>query len=371
MSKLLCRDIINTYDEAFCIIDVVFNDAGKPVDCQYIEANPQYTVFSGHPVVVGQTISTLFPSTEQFWFDFYGNVAASGISARIEAEHKSLGKWFDVFAFKLRGGEGRRVGVFFRDITERRKAEEALRVSAEILKRRTEELETANNNKDQFISVLSHELRNPLAVIAASLSLMEMIDTPEQISMTKGIIKREIKQLTKLVDDLLDLTRITQNKVKLKKVTIILNDVLKYAALDVKPLYITKDIRLTVQLPEAPVIICADPVRITQCVGNLLNNALKYTQTTGTVTLSLELENNEAVIRVRDNGMGIDQELLEHLFEAFAQADTSHDRSNGGGLGLGLSIVKGIVALHDGKVEAYSEGIGKGSLFTIRLPISV
>ncbi|MHB1153739.1 MAG: PAS domain S-box protein [Eubacteriales bacterium] len=253
--------------------------------------------------------------------------------------------------------------ITFRDITKQKEMDLEL-------KRTMDGLKKADKNKNQFISVLSHELRNPLAVISASLSLFEAAKSNEQIVKTKEIIKRQTGQLTKLVDDLLELTRMNQNKITLKKEWINLIDIVKSAALDHQSKYTEKDLLLRTELPPEPVYLSADPVRITQCVGNLLQNALKFTPRAGEVKLSLETENNEAVIRVKDNGIGISPNLLAHIFEPFMQADTSLDRQNGG-LGLGLPITKSIAELHGGTADVFSEGIGKGALFTIRLPMTV
>jgi len=259
--------------------------------------------------------------------------------------------------------------VIAHDITDRKQAEEALRESEQKALALVAQLEESDKKKNQFISVLSHELRNPLAVIVASLSLLEITQNPDLVSRAKESLNRQAGHLTKLVDDLLDLTRINQNKIKLKKEDVDLSELLKNASLDMISAYKEKGVRLEVKLPTAPLFLSADPVRIAQCAGNLLQNALKFTPAAGEVTLSLENKNEEAVIRVQDNGMGIEPELLEHIFEAFTRADTSLDRTNSGGLGLGLSIVDGIVRLHGGSVTAFSEGDGKGSLFTIKLPV--
>lgn len=259
--------------------------------------------------------------------------------------------------------------MFF-NITERKQVEEALQESERKALALVEELEKADKNKNQFISVLSHELRNPLAVIVASLSLLEVADRKEQIAKTKDIIKRQTGQLTKLVDDLLELTRINQNKIRLKKESFNLSEIVKNAALDHQPKYKAKGLLLRTDLPQEPVFMNADSVRIAQCIGNLLQNALKFTSKNGDVVLSLEKGNDEAVISVRDNGMGISPDFLTHIFDPFTQADDSIDRQNNDGVGLGLSITKGIAELHGGTVAAFSDGAGKGSLFIIRLPLT-
>ena len=251
---------------------------------------------------------------------------------------------------------------------ERARAEEALRDSEKRANALIMELETADKNKNEFISVLSHELRNPLAVISAGLQLLEITQNDYQTSKAKEIIKRQMGQLCKLVDDLLDVTRITQNKIELKRELVIVNDIVKNVVDDIKSEYVKKGVWLATRIQVRAISIYADPVRITQIVGNILINALKFTPSNGAVWLSLKQIKNEAVIQVKDSGKGISPELLPRLFEPFMQAEHSLDRHTGG-IGLGLSIVKGIAELHGGSVSAYSAGLGKGSAFTIRLPV--
>ncbi len=231
------------------------------------------------------------------------------------------------------------------------------------------ELETADKNKNEFISVLSHELRNPLAVISAGLQLLEITHNDYQTSKAKEIIKRQMGQLCKLVDDLLDVTRITQNKIEMKREHVIVNDIVKNVVDDIKSEYVKKGVWLTTRMHVRAIPLYADPVRISQIIGNILINALKFTPANGAVWLFLKQVKNEVVIQVKDSEKGISPELLPHLFQPFIQAEHSLDRHTGG-IGLGLSIVKGIAELHGGSVSAYSAGLGKGSSFTIRLPIA-
>ncbi len=251
----------------------------------------------------------------------------------------------------------------------RKEAEEALRESEKKALTLVGELEKADQNKNQFISVLSHELRNPLAAILAGAQILDVTRDINQTNKAKEIMKRQTNQLCKLVDDLLELTRISQNKIKLKKENIILTDIVKNAGEDIRPEYNKKGVKLEIKILTTPIFISADPVRITQIIGNLLTNSLKFTQDNGTVWLTLKTEKNNVVIIVKDNGIGINPEVLPHLFTPFTQADNTLDKSRGG-LGLGLSIIKGIVDLHGGTVSAHSDGLGKGSIFTIRLPIT-
>lgn len=259
--------------------------------------------------------------------------------------------------------------VALSDITDRKRAEEAMRESEKRAVALVKELEQSDKNKNQFISVLSHELRNPLAAISAGVQILDITRDINQIANVKEIIHRQTSQLCKLVDDLLELTRISQNKIKLKKENINLNEIVKSAVEDIRLEYENKGVKLGTEIQASPIILNADSVRITQIIGNILFNALKFTQANGAVWLTLKQEEDYAVICVKDNGIGISPEILPYLFTPFTQADNSLDRS-GGGLGLGLSIAKGIADLHEGDVSVYSDGLGKGSAFTIRLPVS-
>jgi CheY-like chemotaxis protein/two-component sensor histidine kinase len=230
------------------------------------------------------------------------------------------------------------------------------------------ELQEADRSKNEFLSVLSHELRNPLASISAGLQLLEISNEANHVWKAKEIMKRQVGQLYRLVNDLLDLTRITHNKIELKKERTDLNRLAYLGSQDHKPLFDNKGVILETWIGSSPINIDADPVRITQIIGNLLHNALKFTEKGGKTTLKVEENGPEAVICVKDTGIGIKPDILKHLFEPFTQEDTSLDRRNGG-LGLGLSIVKGITELHGGSVSVSSEGLGKGSCFCIRLPL--
>lgn len=278
--------------------------------------------------------------------------------------------WVDVNASVIEGTDGQRVcRVTISDITKRKHVEEALRESEKKAIALVGELEKVDRNKNQFISVLSHELRNPLAAISAGVQILDITQDINQTAKVKEIISRQTNQLCKLVDDLLELTRISQNKITLKKEDIILNEIVKSAVEDIRLEYEKKGIKLGTKIQTKPIILNADPVRITQALGNILFNALKFTQANGVVWLTLKTDKDYATISVRDNGIGISSEVLQSLFKPFTQAENTLARS-GSGLGLGLSIVKGIVDLHEGSVSVYSEGLRKGSIFTIRLPIA-
>jgi PAS domain S-box-containing protein len=250
----------------------------------------------------------------------------------------------------------------------RRLTSKALRESQQKAVALVAELEKSDKNKSHFLNVLSHELRNPLSSISAGLSLLEISDDKKLVSDAKEIINRQMKQLCKLVDDLLDLTRISQNKIQLKKETFQLNKMISDIANDMKLRFKKKGVHFWVMIQPRPVFISADQVRLTQCIENVLTNALKFTQEDGDVWLTLEQKKDDAVISVKDNGVGISQEMIRQLFQPFMQADMSEAGRGNSGLGLGLSIVKSIIEMHGGQVTAQSDGMGQGALFTIRLP---
>ena len=248
------------------------------------------------------------------------------------------------------------------DVTERKKMEEELR-------RRAEELVAADRRKDQFLAMLAHELRNPLAPIRNAVELMRQIETMDPSFQTsREMVERQVKHLARLVDDLLDVSRITQGSIRLRKETVDLATILECAVDTTRPLIELRGHELTVQLPARPVRLEADSTRLEQVVSNLLNNAAKYTMPGGHIWLTAEAEDGEAVIRVRDTGIGVPPDILSRVFEPFVQSDGSLARSEGG-LGIGLTLVRSLVEMHGGSVEAHSPGLGQGSEFVIRLPI--
>ena len=364
------RELFNSIDHGFCTVEVLFDNNQRPVDHRFLIANPAFERQTGLKNVIGRSMREMVPLHEEHWFQIYGEIALTGEPRRFENTAAQLGCCYEVLAWRVGEPEQHRVAILFNDITSRKKVEEALRESESNAHALVAELEKANENKNQFISVLSHELRNPLATIAAGLSIIELSNDRAQIEKAIKIMRRQSAQLCKLVDDLLDLTRITQNKIQLKKEIVDIGEIVRNAAEDFKPEYYNKGLQFWQRIPTQPVLVSADPVRITQCIGNLLHNALKFTHENGTVGLSLKKEKGYAVISVQDNGIGIRPEKLQQLFEPFIQADYTLNRNVDGGLGLGLSIVQGIIEMHNGKVTAYSEGLGKGALFTITLPVT-
>ncbi|MDC0721270.1 response regulator [Nannocystis bainbridge] len=255
-------------------------------------------------------------------------------------------------------------GTLAAEITERQRAEEALRHTHA-------QLREADRQKDEFLAMLAHELRNPLAPIHSAVELMGVkeIDDPE-VRWCRDVIERQTEQLHRLVDDLLDVSRITQGKIKLQSAPLEVAAVISRALETTRPLIETRRHRLDVGVPEEPIWIEGDRTRLTQVVGNLLNNAAKYTPEGGQIRLTVELAGptTQVLIRVADSGTGISGEMLPKVFELFTQVDRTVHQAQGG-LGIGLALVRRLVELHGGSVAAHSEGPGKGSEFTVHLPL--
>ncbi|PCC69386.1 hybrid sensor histidine kinase/response regulator [Nannocystis exedens] len=250
------------------------------------------------------------------------------------------------------------------EVAERQRAEEALR-------RTHEQLREADRQKDEFLAMLAHELRNPLAPIHSAVELMGVkeIDDPE-IRWCRDVIERQTEQLHRLVDDLLDVSRITQGKIKLQSAPLEVAAVISRALETTRPLIDARRHQIAVRTPEEPIWIEGDRTRLTQVVGNLLNNAAKYTPEGGQIRLTVELAAADAqvLIRVADSGTGISGEMLPKVFELFTQVDRTMHQAQGG-LGIGLALVRRLVELHGGSVAAHSDGPGKGSEFTVKLPL--
>jgi PAS domain S-box-containing protein len=244
------------------------------------------------------------------------------------------------------------------------------------LKQVEAEQREAHRRKDEFLATLAHELRNPLAPIRNALALLRIAgDEPQRRDEARALMERQMRQMVRLIEDLLDISRITRGKIELRREQVLLAEVVRSAVESSRPLIDAARHSLTVTLPPAPVLLDADPTRLAQALINLLNNAAKYTEPGGAIGLTATVAEggdgdprSRVEIRVRDTGIGIPRELLPRVFEMFTQVDRSLARSQGG-LGIGLSLVKGLVELHGGTVEAHSEGLGKGSMFMIRLPL--
>jgi signal transduction histidine kinase len=242
-----------------------------------------------------------------------------------------------------------------REVAVRKQAEEALK--------------DADRRKDEFLATLAHELRNPLAPIRNALEIMRLAsDRPESVNKARGMMERQVTQMVRLIDDLLDVSRITRGKLQLVTERVELGAIIESAVEISRPQIEKAELTLSVTGPGHEVWLTADRVRLAQVLSNLLNNAAKYTEPGGKVFLVAEQTGSEATIRVRDTGIGIPPELLPRVFELFTQVDRSLNRSQGG-LGIGLALVRRLMEMHGGRVTALSEGPGRGAEFVVRIPV--
>ncbi len=233
-----------------------------------------------------------------------------------------------------------------------------------------EQLREADRRKDEFLAVLAHELRNPLAPIRNALHILRLGGSKASAEDVHEMLERQVNHLIRLVDDLLEVSRITRGKIELRKEPVELAAVLRSAVETSRPLIEASRHQLTLALPSEPLAPEADPVRLSQVIANLLNNAAKYTDEGGQIRLAAWQEREEVVVSVRDSGLGIPVELLPHVFDMFAQVDCTRRRAQGG-LGIGLTLARRLVEMHQGRIEARSDGPGRGSEFVVRLPLTL
>ena len=480
------RNLFNSMDEGYCIIEMIFDEQQQPVDYRFLEVNAAFEKQSGLHNVTGKRMLEFVSEIEEHWLANYGKVALTGEPIRFANEYKELGSWFDVYAFRVGEPNGRRVAILFNNITHRRQAEEALeiseiryrrlfeaakdgilildthtgritdanpfmgellgyshddfkgkelweiglfgdksaneaavrelqqngyvryenlplestrgqRVEVEVvanvyqedhqpviqcnirditersrlekkMEEQAEALADLHRRKDEFLAMLSHELRNPLAPIMNAVQLLGLQKNEDQLQrQARSIIERQVGQLTRLVDDLLEVSRITTGRIHLHQERLALNGIVEHAVETVRPLIGQRGHVFKLTLPPQPIWLYADAARLEQVVVNLLTNAAKYTDDGGHILLTVEQEGDEAILRVRDSGVGIAPELLPRIFDLFTQAERSLDRSQGG-LGIGLCLVQRLVEMHRGRVEAHSS-MGQGSEFVVRLPV--
>ena len=328
-------------------------------------ANAAYLELVGERDLLGKPIREALPELEgQGFFELLDQVYASGEAfsghaapVKLQRGEGALQERFIDFVYQpMRNAAGVVTGIFV----------EGYDVTSAV--RAADELREANRRKDEFLAMLAHELRNPLAPISSAADLLRLAG-PESalVRQSSEIITRQVKHMTGLVDDLLDVSRVTRGLVALQTQVLDLNGVVADAIEQVTSLVQSKRQHIALRLPATPAPVEADRTRIVQVVANILNNAAKYTPVEGHIDVQLEVQPGWFELRVRDDGMGMTPELLPHVFDLFAQAERSPDRSQGG-LGLGLALVKSLTELHGGSVTAHSEGPGHGSTFVVRLP---
>ena len=324
-------------------------------DWRFTYVNPEAERLLGRPraQLLGEVLWDVFPELvgSAIERDFHRCVA-EGVTFEVESTNPLTGHHF---SNRIHPGADGGVAVYFHDITRRKQAENALR--------------EADRRKDEFLATLAHELRNPLAPIRNAARLLLLKGSPDpQMRWGAEVIHRQVDHMSRLLDDLLDVSRISRNRLELRREWIDLGTVIDSAIETSRPVIDAQTHRLFVDKPIEPVYVDADPVRLAQVFSNLVNNAAKFMNARGEIRLSAARQGNEAIVRVEDRGVGLEAAVLPHIFEMFWQASPTFDRSRGG-LGIGLSLARGIVELHDGRIEAHSPGPGQGSEFVVRLPL--
>jgi signal transduction histidine kinase len=237
------------------------------------------------------------------------------------------------------------------------------------LRRKMEQLAEADRRKDEFLAMLGHELRNPLAPVTTALQLMRLhTDEPVRVSRARETIERQVEHMTRLIDDLLDVSRITRGKIELRHEAVVLGKLVARAVEAARPVIDERGHRLTLDLPDEPITLSGDPARLEQVLANLLNNAAKYTDVGGRIAVRARVDAGQLVLSVKDNGAGLTPEMRERIFDLFVQGPEMRASARGG-LGIGLTLVRRLVEMHGGTVDARSEGPGQGCEFVARLPI--
>jgi PAS domain S-box-containing protein len=351
----------------------VFENAGNGIaiancDGRLREINPAFCKMLGYTreELVGRlAVDFVHPDDQAVNFRQFQRLQ-QGEAPALEFEHRFLRKdgeaiWVRKSASLLRDNAGRIEAILalVTDITERRRMEQALR--------------NADRRKDEFVATLAHELRNPLAPIRNAVYILQRSDYDDAAGRDRArsllpMMEKQVDHLVRLVDDLLEVSRITSGKIELQKEMCDVNAILRQAVDTSQPNIQRGGHRLTVELPSTPLPLDADPVRLAQVFANLLNNAAKYTEDGGHIWLKAERSGEQVAVSVRDNGIGILPEMLPRVFDLFSQSEHGRRRSQGG-LGLGLALVRGLVQMHGGRVEARSDGRDRGSEFVVSLPL--
>ena len=333
--------------------------------------NPAAEKIFGYQVaeVLGQNVRMLMPEPYHSEHDGYiANYLRTGVAKIIGAGREVTGERKDGTTFPMELavsefhiGEQRYFTGIVRDITERKRLQDELQ-------QRLHDLAETDRQKNEFLAMLSHELRNPLAPMRNALMLLKRERLPEHTrAEIHGVIERQLQQMVRLVDDLLDVSRIIRGKIDLRWEELDLGSIVQRAIETAQPTIEANGQRLNVSLPQEALLIRGDAVRLAQAVSNLLTNAAKYSRSATPIELAARLEHDHAIITVKDRGVGIPLHLVPRLFDLFVQGEHTIARTQGG-LGIGLTLVKRIVELHHGWVHAYSAGPGQGSEFTIQLP---
>jgi PAS domain S-box-containing protein len=339
-SEARYRTLFEAMDQGFCVVEVLVDARGEPADYRFLETNPSFERLTGLYGAMGKTALELVPDLDRFWVDTYGTVALTGQPVRFENHAPAMGgRWFDVYAFRLGGGDSRLVAILFTNITERKRAERI---------------------QQDFIAMASHDLLTPITVLRARAQLLQRRQSYDEASMTS--ILEQTTRMERMITDLRELVQVEGAQPTLRVAPVDLGELAHQAADRVRSQRTGHSVRI--EAPRVPIVGQWDPDRLGQVLDNLLGNAIKYSPAGGEVVIRVESAPGEARLSVTDEGPGIPPTLLPHLFERFYRGE---HHAGAAGLGLGLYISQMLVEAHGGRIWV-TAGTGSGSTFTIALP---
>jgi PAS domain S-box-containing protein len=354
------RSLFESIDQGFCIVEMLIDTNGSPSDYRYLDVNRVFEAQTGITNAVGRCMREIVPAHEKYWFDIYGRVALTGEPVRFQKPAEALGRFFDVFAFRVDEPEKRHVALLFNDITDRNQAEVALREAKAAA-------EEASRAKSEFLANMSHEIRTPMTGFLAALEHLLQIESNPEHRHLLVMADKSARRLRALIDEILDFSKIEARRVELEEEPFDLRNCVREAVEMFALPAQEKNLRLETDVsPNSPPIVVGDPHKLNQVLTNLIGNAVKFTHD-GEVRVSLQSRGDFLEFSVADTGIGIPEEKCHLLFESFSQLDASFHREFGGS-GLGLAISKGLVELMGGRIEVRSRE-GGGSLFIFSLPL--
>lgn len=354
------KNLFDSMDEGFVILEMIYNTVGKPIDYRFIEMNPAFIKLTGLENAEGKRIRELLPDNEEYWYEIYGKVALTGQPVRFTNETKALNSWYSVYAFKIDIENIGNVAVIFNDITQ------------EIMNQR--EIEKNTKIQEEIFANVSHELKTPLNVIYSTNQLMEFYYKSNTLEVNKdsiykciNIVKQNCYRFSKLINNIVDLSKIDAGFFKLNLSNENIVDVIENITQSVSVYTKDKGLSIVFDTDIEEKIIACDPYKIERIMLNLITNAIKFSNKGSQVFVNVTDRGETVEIEVKDSGVGIDNKHLESIFKRFHQVDKTLTR-NTEGTGLGLSLVKEIVEIHGGKISVESE-VGKGSRFKVTLPV--
>jgi len=363
------RTLFKSIDEGFCVIEMIFDAEDRPVDYRFIEVNPAFEKHTGLEGAVGKTAREMFPTLESHWFEMYGRIATTGLPARFENSAEPMGRWYDVYGFRVDAPKKRRVALLFTDVTEQKRAEQERDRLFREMEAAKAEAESANRAKAEFLAAMSHELRTPLNAIGGYVQLLEIgvhgPVSPPQMSALERISANQ-RHLLSLINDILSFARVEAGSLDFDIQPLSALAVLESLEPLVAPQAEARGVAYTLRGCDENLRLLGDSERVRQILLNLVGNAIKFTPEGGWVVLSGEEDGEWVSLEVRDNGIGIAPAEQERIFDPFQQLGRMLNRPKDG-VGLGLAISRDLARAMGGDL-AVSSTLGQGSTFTLRLP---